>query len=191
MLKLNGSEYNLDNLFGINFDLLKEILIKLAKNNDNTIKDINAIKNTNISRDQRISALEQKITELKNNINIISNNINNTPKENEIKNIIKEDKKIEVTFEASNNNEVNVKNNNLISKIDDFIISSEELKQLEENRANTEKNLPIKIEIKNTKDQDIIIKKEKSTEKPKPKKINNLIKQYKEKPFTKKSIEKI
>ena len=81
MLKLNGSEYNLDNLFGINFDLLKEILIKLAKNNDNTIKDINAIKNTNISRDQRISALEQKITELKNNINIISNNRNNRPKE--------------------------------------------------------------------------------------------------------------
>ena len=186
MLKLNGSEYNLDNLFGINFDLLKEILIKLAKNNDNTIKDINVIKNTNISRDQRISALEQKITELKNNINIISNNINNIPKEKEIKNIIKEDKKIEVTFEASNNNEVNVKNNNLISKIDDFIISSEELKQLEENRANTEKSLPIRIEIKNTKDQDIIIKKEKTAEKPKEKKTNNLIKQYKEKPSIKK-----
>ena len=117
MLKLNGSEYNLDNLFGINFDLLKEILIKLAKNNDNTIKDINVIKNTNISRDQRISALEQKITELKNNINIISNNINNIPKEKEIKNIIKEDKKIEVTFEASNNNEINVKNNNLMVQV--------------------------------------------------------------------------
>ena len=69
MLKLNGSEYNLDNLFGINFELLKEILIKLAKKNDNIIQEISIIKNTNISRDKRISALEQKITELINNIN--------------------------------------------------------------------------------------------------------------------------
>ena len=184
MLKLNEKEYNLDNLFGINFDLLKEILIKLAKKNDNAIQEINIIKNTNISRDKRISALEQKITELINNIN------NSNIKEKEIQNIIKEDKKIEVTFEASNdnNNEINFQNNNLISKIDDFIISSEELKQLEENRANTEKNVPVTIEIKNTKDKDIIIKKEKTAEKTKEKKINKLSSQYKEKPFLKKKF---
>ena len=184
MLKLNEKEYNLDNLFGINFDLLKEILIKLAKKSDNTIQEINIIKNTNISRDKRISALEQKITELINNIN------NSNLKEKEIKNIINEDKKIEVTFEASNdnNNEINFQNNNLISKIDDFIISSEELKQLEENRANTEKNVPVTIEIKNTKDKDIIIKKEKTTEKTKEKKINKLSSHYKEKPFLKKKF---
>ena len=183
MLKLNESEYNLDIIFSLNYDLLKEILIKLSKNNDEAIKEINDIKNTNISRDQRIFALEQKITELNNNIN----NINNT---------IKEEKKVELAFEAINNNKeikLNdtekkpVMNNNLISiKIDDFIISNEELKLLEENRAKTE-SLTIKKEIINLKDNNITIKNEKINEKNNTKKIRNKIySYYNKKPLMKK-----
>ena len=82
MLKLDEKEYNLDNLFGINFDLLKEILLKLSKSDNNILIEINELKNSNIIRDNQIAELEQKITELNNNIN----NIKNSNKEKETKN---------------------------------------------------------------------------------------------------------
>ena len=90
MLKLDEKEYNLDNLLGINFDLLKEILLKLSKSDNDILIEINNIKNTNISRDNKISELEKKITELNNSIN----NINNTIKEKSKDNALKEEKNI-------------------------------------------------------------------------------------------------
>ena len=173
MLKLNESEYNLDNIFGLNFDLLKEILIKLAKNDNKTIKDINDIKYSNLLRDQRILDLEQKITEL--------NNIMKIP------NKIKQEKKLELTFDSMYNNEIQINNSEKkpginkdtisIKKIDDFILTNEELKQLEKNHAYTE-SLPTKTEIIIIKDNDTTIKQEESTEKDNTKKNPNNITLY-------------
>ena len=199
MLKLNENEYNLDNLLGINFDLLKEILLKLAQSDNKISLEINDINNTNIFRDQRISDLEQKITELNNTINNIDNNMNE--KEKEIKNLIKEEKKIEINFEGSNTNELNInkdsekkpqlnkdKDKDLISikKIDDFIISNEELKQLEDEHANTE---TIKEEINFIKSNDLIINKEKTVAKNKNINIPNLSSYYLQKPLTSKKYQ--
>ena len=189
MLKINENEYNLDNLLGINFDLLKEILLKLAQKNNTTLQEINDIKNINISNDQRISDLEQKITEL-NNI------INNQKKETEIKYIIKDEKRIELTIEGNNTNEMNINNsekkpkvnNNLISikKVDDFIITTEELNQLEENHANTEKNMNKVTEINNIKVDDFVLKKEKVADKNIELKSPKLSSHYRKKPYTNK-----
>ena len=189
MLKLNENEYNLDNLLGINFDLLKEILLKFAQKNNTTLQEINDIKNINISNDQRISDLEQKITEL-NNI------INNQKKETEIKYIIKDEKRIELTIEGNNTKEININNsekkpevnNNLISikKVDDFIITTEELNQLEENHANTEKNMNKVTEINNIKVDDFVLKKEKVADKNIELKSPKLSSHYRKKPYTNK-----
>ena len=170
MLKLNEKEYNLDILIGINFELLKEVLLGLSKNDNMTSIEINDLKNNNISLDKRISDLEQKITELK---------------EKERKYIIKDDKQIEISIEGNkdNNNiiintnkeiikqpekkyEFNYSNNNnkiSIEKINDLFISNEELNQLDGNHPNTEKNITIENEnkIENKKD----IEKEKSKSK--------------------------
>ena len=158
MLKLNEKEYNLDILIGINFDLLKKVLLNLSKNDDITLLEINNIKNNNISLEKRISDLEQKITELK---------------EKEAKSIIKDDKSIENNIEENkdnnnviiNTNEENkkepekryeLKNNKIsIEKINDLLISKEEFNQLEDNHINTEKNIIIenKNKLENIKEQ--------------------------------------
>ena len=163
MLKLDEKEYNLDNLFGINFDLLKEILLKLSKSDNNILIEINELKNSNIIRDNQIAELEQKITELNNSIN----NIKNSNKEKEIKNILKKEKKVEITYEG-NYNEINKEekiNNEIIKeeeeimpnpqsaftkklisieKINDLFISKEDENPIKENHANTQE-----INIKN------------------------------------------
>ena len=138
MLKLNDKEYNLDNLFGINFDLLKEVLLALSKNYSSAKDEINIIKNADTIRDSKISELQKKLTELNNKI------------------IQKIDKKIEQAFKAKENKEkdkyknlsintneidltrkeFNKGNFIIMNKIDDFIISKNELDK--QNHANTE-----------------------------------------------------
>ena len=179
MLKLNEKEYNLDICIGINFELLKEVLLGLAKNDNITSIEINDLKNKNISLEKRISDLEQKITELK---------------EKEGKYINKDDKQIEITIDGNkdnnniiiNTNKENIKHpekkyefnyndyNNKISieKINDLLIPKEELNQLDDNRANTEKN--ITIENNNTIDNI----KETKNNKSKTKTKNPLISSY-------------
>ena len=136
MLKLNDKEYNLDNLLGINFDLLKEILLKLSKSDNDIIIEINDIKNSNISRNDRISALEQKITELNNNIN----NINNALKE----------KGINININEINNKPIQIGKNKEKRDNENINPKSDE----DENNPNIEKDLKIKNEtmtIKNMK----------------------------------------
>ena len=179
MLKLNENEYNLDHIFGINFDLLKEILIQLAKDKEKTIQDIIDIKNINIFRDQRISDLEQKITELNENIK----NINDM---------------VIITEEKINNeiNEINIgknKNFNSIKKIDNFVISNEELNLLGENHAKTERS-PKENQIINIKEIEFTLKKEETTEnkqeikqeEKQDKKIRNILLSQEPKPAIKK-----
>ena len=151
MLKLEEKEYNLDNIFFLNFDLLKEILIKLSKNDQDISQELNEIKTTNISRDQKIFDLEQKITELNNNIININNIIKE--KDNEIKNIIEEKNNEIKNIIEENTEKINIKMNTIpeykkniisIEKINDLVISNEDINKIEENHANTEKNIDIK-----------------------------------------------
>ena len=151
MLKLEEKEYNLDNIFFLNFDLLKEILIKLSKNDQDISQELNEIKTTNISRDQKIFDLEQKITELNNNIININNIIKE--KDNEIKNIIEEKNNEIKNIIEENTEKINIKMNTIpeykkniisIEKINDLAIANEDINKIEENHANTEKNIDIK-----------------------------------------------
>ena len=111
MLKLEEKNYDLNYLLGFNFDMLKEVLLKLAQNQTNLDKDIENIKDTNKNRDEKISSLEKQIAELNNYI------INNGFKLNEkpIETIIKETTKeiTEIKKEYSNdkmNNEEKIEN---------------------------------------------------------------------------------
>ena len=151
MLKLEEKEYNLDNIFFLNFDLLKEILIKLSKNDQDISQELNEIKTTNISRDQKIFDLEQKITELNNNI--ININYIIKEKDNEIKNIIEEKNNEIKNIIEENTEKINIKMNTIpeykkniisIEKINDLAIANEDINKIEENHANTEKNIDIK-----------------------------------------------
>ena len=151
MLKLEEKEYNLDNIFFLNFDLLKEILIKLSKNDQDISQELNEIKTTNISRDQKIFDLEQKITELNNNI--ININYIIKEKDNEIKNIIEEKNNEIKNIIEENTEKINIKMNTIpeykkniisIEKINDLAIANEDINKIEENHANTEKNIDVK-----------------------------------------------
>ena len=66
MLKLNKQDYDLDNLLGFNFDMLKEILMKLCKNQSNIDSELNDIRESDEKRDKKISDLEKKIRDLSN-----------------------------------------------------------------------------------------------------------------------------
>ena len=154
MLKLDNKEYNLDILIGINFDLLKEILLKLSKSDNDMLIEINDIKNTNISRDNKISELEQKITELNNSIN----NINNTIKVKSKDNILNEEK--EIPNEKIMQSAKSEFDANLISmeKINNLFISKELIQNIDKNNENInnenikEQNLKSKIKIRETKE---------------------------------------
>ena len=69
MLKLDEKDYDVNNLLGINFDILKEVLLKLSQNQTNIQIEIKEVKDSNEERDNKITELENKITELNNLIN--------------------------------------------------------------------------------------------------------------------------
>ena len=64
MLKLDEKDYDLNNLLGLNFDMLKEVLLKLSSNQNNINIEIKDVKDSNEQRDKKISDLENKIKEL-------------------------------------------------------------------------------------------------------------------------------
>ena len=66
MLKIDEKDYDLNLL--IHFDMLREILIKLAKNQSDLIKDVDSIKNSNKERDYKIMKIEKAIREQENEI---------------------------------------------------------------------------------------------------------------------------
>ena len=66
MLKLSEQDYDLDHLFGFNFEMLKEILMKLCKNQSKMDSELNDIRESDEKRDKKISDLEKKLRELSN-----------------------------------------------------------------------------------------------------------------------------
>jgi hypothetical protein len=63
MLKIEEKEYDLNFLFQFSFDfqMLKEILIKLAKSNQDLESRIKNLEKSNKEKDNRISNLEDKL----------------------------------------------------------------------------------------------------------------------------------
>ena len=62
MLKLEENDYDLNSLcsFTFDFQILKDVLIKLAESNQNLEKRLQNLENSNIEKNKRLSTLEYK-----------------------------------------------------------------------------------------------------------------------------------
>ena len=131
MLKLDKTEYDLNTLFS--FDVLKEILLKLAKSQIKLENEINDIKNKIENRDEDLGFVEQKEEEesYDNNNLIANNNINNYYGQNQEYN------------NENDNNDAN-ENNNI-----------EENTEKNENQENPEYN-NININVNNKNENNIL-----------------------------------
>ena len=59
MITIDEKDYNLN--FLIHFDMLKEILIKLSKNQSELLRDVSSIKESNKTRDYKIMKIENSL----------------------------------------------------------------------------------------------------------------------------------
>ena len=64
MLSIDEKDYDLN--FLIHFDMLREILIKLSKNQSSLLRDVNSIKKSNRERDYKIMQIEKTLKEQEN-----------------------------------------------------------------------------------------------------------------------------
>ena len=176
MFRIEEKDYDLN--FLLRFDMLKEVLMKLLKNQSNLQNEIDILRNTNIERDNKILNLEQIISEIqekssfeesgseseqnneitseqikenkieKKELNKVNNNINDNKNEN-----IEQDKETET--EKEKNDDIN---NN--EEIKDNAINKEE--KIEEKKEEEKK-----VEMKEEKKEQIIKQEIKSPEKEK------------------------
>ena len=172
MLKLDEKEYNLNNILGLNFDMLKEILLKLSLNQNNIHVEIKGVKDSNEERDKKISDLDNKIKEL-------NDYIKNKEKEFNKQYILKE----EISFKNHKEDYNKEKENEKIK-----IIENEENKEedkINENKENKENKEEDKInenkENKKEKEKEKINENKenkKEKEKDNDKEKNNIINEY-------------
>ena len=178
MLKLEKTEYDLNTLFS--FDVLKEILLKLAKSQIKLENEINDIKNKLENKEDELQSEEEEDNYYNNNITNqnINNNIynsNNQENNNEINNNDKdgnnineennmnqinqnEDKENQEIINNDNNNNNNIQNkenNNIENKKDENEII-ENNKDKTEDKKETENKTEEKII---NEEKNIIIKK--------------------------------
>ena len=182
MLKLEQTEYDLNTLFS--FDVLKEILLKLAKSQIRLENEIANIKNTLKNREDDFGMEDYKEETSYDNINdnlIQNQNINinyngsnqENNKEKEIKEEYKDNKDNEEKFEQDenqknteknkelnnneneNNNDINETDNNLEDKKD----TKEDKNEKYEDKKDKEKESDNKSEEKIIEEKNIIIKK--------------------------------
>ena len=134
MIKFNEKDYDFNNLLGLNFDMLKEVLLNLLENQNNCKLDINNIKDSNDERDKKISDLENKLNEL---TKYIKDNENNKIiiKEIPIKNDYSEKKQI---LEKDANN-FDDQNNNILNK--DMNNKEEEIEEENKDKKDDEKDV--------------------------------------------------
>ena len=165
MLKLEKTEYDLNTLFS--FDVLKEILLKLAKSQIRLENEINDIKNKLENKEDELQSEEEEDNYYNNNITNqnINNNIynsNNQENNNEINNNDKdgnnineenntnqinqnEDKENQEIINNDNNNNIqNKENNNIENKKDENEII-ENNKDKTEDKKETENKTEEKI----------------------------------------------
>ena len=178
MLKLEKTEYDLNTLFS--FDVLKEILLKLAKSQIRLENEINDIKNTLKNKDEDFGFGEEykgeeesyennNIIDNKKNTNINyggtdqeKNNLNNNDEVNENKKL--EDNK-EIVDQSENkeikeNKEINTGNENLEEKKEEKIEEGKD----EQNIKEDNKEIENKTEEKNIEENNILPKQSDITE---------------------------
>jgi len=151
MLTIEEKDYDLKYL--IHFDMLREILIKLAKNQKSLQNDIDSIKNSNIERDNKIMNLQQYMKGDNNDfeedspIKYDTHNEESKKEEDEEKEETELENKQEVINNENNKEEKNEKAE--LNKSNDMKDKSENIKdiQKEERQKNT-KNNNVKIENK-------------------------------------------
>ena len=166
MLKLEEELYDLNFLFSCNIDfkMLKEVLLKLAKKQTNLEKEIKSLKISNVKRDKKIAKLLRQLRPSKND-NKNKDDENEEPFEDTSKNIEtnqnneeknEEEKKEqekneeEKKEEDKNNEEKNEEGKNNEEKSNEEITENE-INQKEEQQQNNNNKIYQKLPTTNTK----------------------------------------
>ena len=176
MFRIEEKDYDLN--FLLRFDMLKEVLMKLLKNQSNLQNEIDILRNTNIERDNKILNLEQIISEIQEKSSFEESG-SESEQNNEITSEqIKENKIEEKELNKVNNNINDNKNENIEQdketetekEKNDDINNNEEIKDnaIKKEEKTEEKKEEEKREEKEEEKKEQIIKQEiKSPEKEK------------------------
>ena len=176
MFRIEEKDYDLN--FLLRFDMLKEVLMKLLKNQNNLQNEIDILRNTNIERDNKILNLEQIISEFQEKSSFEESG-SESEQNNEITSEqIKENKIEEKELNKVNNNINDNKNENIEQdketetekEKNDDINNNEEIKDnaIKKEEKTEEKKEEEKREEKEEEKKEQIIKQEiKSPEKEK------------------------
>ena len=174
MFRIEEKDYDLN--FLLRFDMLKEVLMKLLKNQNNLQNEIDILRNTNIERDNKILNLEQIISEIQEKSSFEESG-SESEQNNEITSEqIKENKIEEKELNKVNNNINDNKNENIEkdkekeTEKNDDINNNEEIKDnaIKKEEKTEEKKEEEKREEKEEEKKEQIIKQEiKSPEKEK------------------------
>ena len=176
MFRIEEKDYDLN--FLLRFDMLKEVLMKLLKNQKNLQNEIDILRNTNIERDNKILNLEQIISEIQEKSSFEESG-SESEQNNEITSEqIKENKIEEKELNKVNNNINDNKNENIEKdketetekEKNDDINNNEEIKDNainKEEKIEEKKEEEKKVEMKEEKKEQIIKQEIKSPEKEK------------------------
>ena len=176
MFRIEEKDYDLN--FLLRFDMLKEVLMKLLKNQNNLQNEIDILRNTNIERDNKILNLEQIISEFQEKSSFEESG-SESEQNNEITSEqIKENKIEEKELNKVNNNINDNKNENIEQdketetekEKNDDINNNEEIKDNainKEEKIEEKKEEEKKVEMKEEKKEQIIKQEIKSPEKEK------------------------
>ena len=176
MFRIEEKDYDLN--FLLRFDMLKEVLMKLLKNQSNLQNEIDILRNTNIERDNKILNLEQIISEIQEKSSFEESG-SESEQNNEITSEqIKENKIEEKELNKVNNNINDNKNENIEQdketetekEKNDDINNNEEIKDNainKEEKIEEKKEEEKKVEMKEEKKEQIIKQEIKSPEKEK------------------------
>ena len=174
MFRIEEKDYDLN--FLLRFDMLKEVLMKLLKNQSNLQNEIDILRNTNIERDNKILNLEQIISEIQEKSSFEESG-SESEQNNEITSEqIKENKIEEKELNKVNNNINDNKNENIEqdkekeTEKNDDINNNEEIKDNainKEEKIEEKKEEEKKVEMKEEKKEQIIKQEIKSPEKEK------------------------
>ena len=141
MFKIEEKNYDLNFLFS--FDMLKDILTRLLKNQKDLQNEINILKNSNKERDEKILNIEEIITEIQEEQN---NDQKITPK----KDILLEDN-IEENLSKNEPNELNNKINNNNININNKTTDNININNNDHNEININENNNINEIVKDDK----------------------------------------
>ena len=146
MFRIEEKDYDLN--FLLRFDMLKEVLMKLLKNQNNLQNEIDILRNTNIERDNKILNLEQIISEIQE-----KSSFEESGSESEQNN--------EITSEQIKENKIEEKE---LNKVNNNINDNKNENIEKDKETETEKN----VDINNNEEiKDNAIKKEEKTEEKK------------------------